>query len=461
MEEDWAFDGVMLKNEMKEVLGEEDDPPEGEGSLDEGDDPSGDDDYVPPRRRRIPFEAVPPLPEHLFPTVLALAADFAEETKGSERFETDSREDMLRAAGIFARYRLPPLAAIRQTDRDARRMFVSDLRDIERLAFPDIRLMISLISHFTPQLLKAKANAKGPPFGEAVLPGKLRKYTADLSQLGAFLKPNQLMAKRKELARGKLQVPSYTPYIVSDVSPVPRPVPTAEHTAAATRWTSNRQASKAVIQQNVSFNACLLYRIRFILTSDLLGAWRDFGGLSAQLNHVSILLHMVTTEATTTALVYDGLISSHLEELARPRANKTAGAVDFHDLLSNEHARFKLQAVAQAKPGAANAGLAKKEKAEKAAKGAACKDKHNRIWLPKKEYLANLSDEKALSGQTATSSDVKPSKPSLHVLENEADPVADPAALLLNAVALQPTRKELLKDKRDEISLSPLPLWRV
>lgn len=44
------------------------------------------------------------------------------------RFETAAERDMWREDETFARYRLASLEVIRQTDRDARRMFLPDLR---------------------------------------------------------------------------------------------------------------------------------------------------------------------------------------------------------------------------------------------------------------------------------------------------------------------------------------------
>ena len=414
LDDDWKFDDVLIQNELEGngddfSLHEEDDPADEESP--NGED-SGDDDDPPttfPRRRgAFQPDRVPVLPAHMAPAVDRLAADLTAETRGRERFELFDEADMLTAAEIFVRYRLPTLAVIRQTDRDARRMFVSDLRDIERLAFPDLQLILQLLSHFSPQLLKPRANAKDPPFEEAVLPEKLKAYRADLSQLGAFLKPNQLMANfiSKELAKGKAQVPSYVPYIVADVSAVPWPVQSAEHTAAATAWKAKRQAKKVVNPQPVPFNAWLLYRLRFILTADLLGAWAEFGGLSAQLNFLSILLHLVTTESIAAALNYDSLIQTHLEELARSRANKTAGVVDFADLLSNEHARFKAQAIAQAKPAVPKSGAPKPDK-EQPTGGKERKQK--RIWLPRAEFLAKVAAEKEAK-ESSSSSAVKPAK---------------------------------------------------
>ena len=156
----------------------------------------------------------PPMERHLYPLAEALAADIIRETKGRDSFAAFFPPDFHQAAETLVRYRLSTLQIIRQTDKDARRMFLADLRDLERKAFPEMQLLMQLFSHFAP-VAKPRTNLKDPPFEEVVLPVKLKDYTADLSSLGGYLKPNQLMANyvSKELAKGRIQIPSYTPYI--------------------------------------------------------------------------------------------------------------------------------------------------------------------------------------------------------------------------------------------------------
>ena len=81
----------------------------------------------------------------------------------------------------------------------------------------------------------------------------------------------------RELARGKIQAPSYTPYIVAEVSVPPWPVPAAEHTLAIAKWPNNRQAEKADLPQKLPFRAWLIYRLRFIFAADIGGAWAPLG----------------------------------------------------------------------------------------------------------------------------------------------------------------------------------------
>ena len=71
------------------------------------------------------------------------------------------------------------------------------------------------------------------------------------------------------VAKGRLQVPAYTPYIVADVTAVPWPVGTAEHTAALASWKAGKEKKKNVSRpQSMPLNAWVLYRMRFIFTAD-------------------------------------------------------------------------------------------------------------------------------------------------------------------------------------------------
>ena len=71
------------------------------------------------------------------------------------------------------------------------------------------------------------------------------------------------------VAKGRLQVPTYTPYIVADVTAVPWPVGTAEHTAALAGWRAGKEKKKTSPPQSLPLNAWALYGMRFIFTSEV------------------------------------------------------------------------------------------------------------------------------------------------------------------------------------------------
>ena len=375
----------------------------------------------PPRRqRRQAARAIPPANEAQRALATALFQAITLETAGRDRFAGYTDEDFHQAAETLVRYRLSTLDMIRHTERGARRLFLSECREADQKPFTEMQLLMQLFSHFEPITAKQRSNIKDPAFEEIVLPRKLAAYAADLRGLGGFLKPNQPMVNyvSRELALGKLKVPSYTPYIVPSIAEVPWPVPSAEHKAAMVKWNSNRQAAKAAQPQPVPINAWVLYQLRFIFAADICGAWCSFGGIAAQLNHLSIVLHIATTEAVGIALTYDQLLKSHLEELARSRVSEIAGTNDFQELLSNENHRFKLQAIQQhTKPPKAEREQPPRTKKEVSKGKAAGKEKvpsgKPPGWLPKPEYLKKLAeDRKAAEASRQSRSPSRRRKPS-------------------------------------------------
>ena len=54
---------------------------------------------------------------------------------------------------------------------------------------------------------------------------------------------------------------------------------------------------------------------------------------AAQLNNLSIVLHLETAENIATAVLYECLLSAHMEELASARAERATAVVDFAELL--------------------------------------------------------------------------------------------------------------------------------
>ena len=163
------------------------------------------------------------------------------------------------------------------------------------------------------------------------------------------------------------QIPSYTPPIVPIVTAPPWPAPTSEHTAEVARRNSGRQSAESTKTQHPPLNAWILYRWRFISTSDILGDWPSLAGITSQFNHLSIAHHLATAESSATALARDSLLCAHIEALARSRAELNPGipdfAPDFASLLSNEQPRFKLQAAAQTAKTAPLRNIPHKEKA--------------------------------------------------------------------------------------------------
>ena len=318
-------------------------------------------------------------------------------TDGRGRFASAAPGDILLEAGTFARYRQTTLPIIRQADLMARRMFLRDLRELDRMSFPEMQLVMQLLSYFPPGRPQSRQR-EWPSLRRNCPPRKLRRYSSYLSALGSFFKPNQLMANfiSRELARGEIHVPGYTPYIAADVSVPHWPVPASAHTLAITKWSNNRQAERAGIPQKLPFQAWPMYRLRFVAAAAICGAWAPFGGISAQMSNILFLRQLETTKNIDTAMAYDTLLSDRLAESARARAERTAGAVDFAELLSTGRARFKVQAVAHCVR-APNGPPVKNPTNHKPGD----KPDTKRVWLPKKEYSAMLAADEAASADQA------------------------------------------------------------
>ena len=151
----------------------------------------------------------------------------------------------------------------------------------------------------------------------------------------------------RELARGAARTPGYTPYRFPEVGEQSSPAPTAEHAAAlARRRADHRQAAKSTRPQSVPLNAWVLYRIRFIFTADVCGAWPSFGGLSAQLNRLSIALHIATTERYP--LLFPTTLSFSIAwGGSSVRAPNGLGRGGFRRPPSLEQRRYKIHALPQ------------------------------------------------------------------------------------------------------------------
>ena len=259
-----------------------------------------------------------------------------------------------------------------------------------------------LLSDFSPHVVKLGANADPRIFRFARFSsGELRTLPADLFPMGAFLKPNRPMANyvSRELARGSCQTPHYTPYKVADMSASPWPVPAADHTAALAKWKVGKKASKPG-DRPMPCRDWISYRSRSMVAADLCADWAPFGGWAAHLNNLSVIPHCATAESVAAAIAYDSLLSARLGGLARARANRTAGAVDFMDLLSSEQQRVRIQAVAHA-PESPRPPAPDVTKSPTKAPPVDPKAPNKRAWIPNQLYFPQLAAEEKASDAAA------------------------------------------------------------
>ena len=142
-------------------------------------------------------------------------------------------------------------------------------------------------------------------------------------------------------------MPAYVPFIVPDLPAAPWDIASTEHQAAVARWrTSARQAIRGDNPQSIPMQAWLQYQLRFWIAADLAEAWAGFGGLSAQLNLLDIVMNISITDSAAVALSYGHLVREFLAERARSRYEMTLGGSFFIDFLTVGNPATKLRATA-------------------------------------------------------------------------------------------------------------------
>ena len=174
---------------------------------------SSSEDAPPPQRRGRGDgiqSAIPPMGPRLLPLADSLTADMARETADKESFAAAPTPDFRRESETLVRYRMSTVAIARTTDRGARSMFLSDIRGLRRKAARQCIFSCSCPRTFHP-VRKRRPSAKKRPYMCGC--GTIRQTSS--GRVGGYLKPNRQMANyaSKDLANGRGQIPSYTPYI--------------------------------------------------------------------------------------------------------------------------------------------------------------------------------------------------------------------------------------------------------
>ena len=181
----------------------------------------------------------------------------------------------------------------------------------------------------------SQTKEKEVKFEEPVIPARLRRWSADLSQIAAYLVPGQDMANvfAREFHLAEKKGPPSTPLVCPDLSKRPWCAPLGSHERSNKSWRDSVARKHKDSPQQISLQSYLLYNLRFLLTGDMLVAWHSFGGLSAQWYHISIVLHLAVVESVTFALIYDQELRSYAQRQARRRDTET----DFYRLFSEEN----------------------------------------------------------------------------------------------------------------------------
>ena len=246
------------------------------------------------------------------------------------------------AAKLFVKAGFYSWTAISKMDDETRKFLREDLRKKFHCSALELSLINDIFTHYEndrPRRTGSKDPKREPPYEEIVIPQLMQRWAVDLSKLSGFFIPDQEMTNvfSKEIYEASKKDPPFTPFVVPKFHDKPWAVPLLSHERAGKYWRENIAHKGRDPSQQVSLQAWVLYHLRFIICGDLCNAWRDFGGLSAQLSHLSIVLHLGVIESAAFAISYDCELRNRIQRLARKRDSN----VDFAKLLSEENEDVK------------------------------------------------------------------------------------------------------------------------
>ena len=203
-----------------------------------------------------------------------------------------------------------------------------------------------------PSQFPFKNEKKEHKIEEVVIPTQMRRWAASISGLTAFFAPAQEMANvfAKEITIAHKKGPLFAPFVTPKPHERPWRIDLPIQERANKAWKDSEPRKSKGSPHQLSFQAWTLYILRFVLVGDLLDAWSAFGGLSAQLSHLSISLHLADTESGAVAIMYDAEVRALIQRLARLRGDDadfvkilTGGNGEIKQRLKNERGKTKAE----------------------------------------------------------------------------------------------------------------------
>ena len=258
-----------------------------------------------------------------------------EENTARSRFKEFQEQQYRDVARIFVNAGYATLTSVKEMQEKARDFLMQDIRKGNKTGRTpkELRLIIEIFDTYpAPTLLKG--TAEHPRFDEIEIPLKMAKWKWSMNNLTGMLAPDQEMTNffSSEFAKAKLKRPPYIPFVIPDLKEQPwRPFYPA-HTRAFENWQKLNSSHKKPTPMDTSFQAWTLYNMRFIISGELTGAWRTFGGISAQWSHFGLILNMAVVENATIAMAYEKNFRLEAAHLARMRADE----IDWVKYLSTE-----------------------------------------------------------------------------------------------------------------------------
>ena len=178
-----------------------------------------------------------------------------------------------------------------------------------------------------------------PKYEEITIPEKLKHWSPSFTNLRGMLLPGQEMCSRFsfELANGAWGGTSDYPFCPGGIRKKPWVPQESPHTRALDAWRVLRKSHKRPSNCDMAFQAWITYSLRFILSGDLVSAWKTFGGIALQFTHLGNALQKAMAENATIAQLYDARVRTYADELSKFREREA----DIVNLLQGEGQRSK------------------------------------------------------------------------------------------------------------------------
>ena len=133
----------------------------------------------------------------------------------------------------------------------------------------------------------------------------------------------------EEIARGEANPQPFAPYVAPNFHEHPWLPRQTAHVQALATWKAKNRGSR---KQSIAFQMWLHHHYRFVFAAEMCHAWKPFGGIAAQLNHIAVILSLATLESANFAIRYHDLLASTFADFARARFS-----FDYHTALSEIH----------------------------------------------------------------------------------------------------------------------------
>ena len=203
-------------------------------------------------------------------------------------------------------------------------------RGRKRLA--DLRLTLAIFAWFDPSAKIREAANTGCE--EIDMEQRASSRAVGFSALKGLLAPGQDMANffSAELERCRIARPPYAPYVVTDSLSAHPWLPAGEtRVRPLGKWQANQRTSRRHTgKQDRNIGKFVLYRMRYVLTGDLVNDWSDFGGITAHLNHLAVVLGLSITDHAGLAATYDFRTHRAIQKMSKNRPART----DYFEFLS-------------------------------------------------------------------------------------------------------------------------------